>query len=322
MGGCQVTEDRDRLAALTWTVAPETTLTGALAAFLTDCEARRLSPKTLIFYHWQIDHFADWLRERGISTLDAVGPAEIRGYLVHLQGRGMKDTTQHAAARAVRAWFAWLEREELITRSPMRKVGMPKVDKRILPALGSDDLRRLLAACGHARDRLIILALLDTGCRAAEFVALDIGDVDLTSGRIMVRHGKGGKDRITWLGERTRRMLAAYLDLERPDAGPYDPLFTSFPNASKRTEDGRLTVVGLQQALQRIGERAGVKNCHPHTFRRTCALLLHRNGARLTEIAALLGHSDLPTLQRYLDLQDQDAEDAHRRHGPVDTLGL
>jgi integrase/recombinase XerD len=142
----------------------------------------------------------------------------------------------------------------------------------------------------------------------------------LPTGRVMVLGGKGGKDRVTWLGDRSRRMLDAHLDLERPGAGASEPLFTLYPTASKRTADGRLTPVGLQQVLLRIGGRAGVKRCHPHTFRRTCALMLYRSGARLTEIAALLGHSDLPTPQEYLALQEQDATNAHRRHGPVDAL--
>ena len=84
--------------------------------------------------------------------------------------------------------------------------------------------------------------------------------------------------------------------------------------------NGRLTGVDLREVLVWIGQQAGVKNCHRHSFRRTFALLSHRSEARFMESAALLGHSDAPTLQPYLDLQDQDAEDAHRRHGPVDHL--
>lgn len=115
-------------------------------------------------------------------------------------------------------------------------------------------------------------------------------------------------------------MLTAYLELERPDTRPDAPLWISHPNASHRTADGCLTDTGLRQLLERSGERAGVKHSHPHTFRRTCALMMHRSGARLTEIAQLLGHSDLQMLKRYLDLAGEDAANAHHKHWPVDAL--
>jgi site-specific recombinase XerD len=108
-----------------------------------------------------------------------------------------------------------------------------------------------------------------------------VGDVDLTTGRVMVWGGKGGNDRVTALGDRSRRMLAASLELERLDGCADAPLWTSHPNASHRTADGRLTDTGLRQLLERIGERAAVKHTHPHTFRRTCAPMMHRSGARL-----------------------------------------
>lgn len=144
-------------------------------------------------------------------------------------------------------------------------------------------------------------------------MALNLGAVGLTTGRLMIL---GGKDRVTALGDRSRRMLAASLELERPDA----PLWCSHSNVSHRTADGRLTDTGLRQLLERIGKRAGVKHAHPHTFRRTCALMMHRSGARLTEIAQLLGHSDLQMLKRYLDLAGEDAANARRWHGLMDAL--
>jgi site-specific recombinase XerD len=81
----------------------------------------------------------------------------------------------------------------------------------------------------------------------------------------------------------------------------------------------RLRASGVSQLMDRLSRRAGVP-CSPHAFRRTCALELHRSGARLTEIASILGHSDLPTLQRYLDLQAADIASAHRQHSPVKAL--
>ena len=228
----------------------------------------------------------------------------------------------------------------------MRKVKMPKKGKHILPAFAPDDIRALLGACTNARDRAMILCLLDSGCRASEFVGLNVGDVNMRSGAVFVRSGKGDKDRVTRIGERSRRALAAYL-AERPGMGPKDPLWVGTSTFARITDPARraraerlpagvnddplrvttytgerLTASGLRILCSRLGRRAGVAPCGPHEFRRTCALSLHRSGARLTEIAGLLGHSDLATLQRYLDLQAADFADAHVRHGPVDHMEL
>src|SRR5205085_2510187 len=127
-------------------------------------------------------------------------PDHIRAYLVSLQRRGLKDNSQHAAAGAIRAWLNFLVREELLIESPMRKVGMPRRGHHILPALARDDVKKLLDACLTARDKAIVLSLLDSGCRAAEFVALNVGDVDIKSGAITIHEGKGRKDRTTFLG--------------------------------------------------------------------------------------------------------------------------
>jgi integrase/recombinase XerD len=313
--------DRERLAAVSFIVAPDTTLAGALDSFLLDCEAGSKSPNTVGNYRKQLGRFVAWLGKRGITTLDAVTANELRGYLAELQRRGLRDTTRHTSGSILRRWCTWLEAEGLV-RSPMRNVTVPRAKLHILPAFTAQDVKALLAACTCARDRLIILCLLDTGCRAAEFVALNVADVDLDSGRVMVWAGKGGKDRVTAIGDRSRRMLAAYLELEYPNASGGEPLWISHPRARCNIGDGRLTDNWLRQLLERIGNRAGVKHCYPHRFRRTCALMMHRSGARVTEIAQLMGHSDLATLKRYLDFQGQDAADAHREHGPVDRLGL
>jgi site-specific recombinase XerD len=328
-----MTEDRGQLAGMIWRVAPDTqpatgpgpelpsaqgmTLASALDAFVKDLKVQRKRPRTISNYRAEIGRFLKWLREeRSVTMLDAVTSGELRDYLAGFVERGLRETSQRTTTITLNAWFAWLEREGLITCSPMHNVGIPRPRKHILPAFRRGEIRLLVEACETARDRVMVLALYDCGCRASEFVALNVGDVDLKSGYIAVWDGKGGKDRTTCIGERTMRMLALYLELERPSADMVDPLWIS------RTTGRRLTDTGLRQVLERIGERAGVKNCHPHTFRRTCALDMHRAGASIATIAKMLGHEDLKVLKWYLDLQDSDVQDTHRQYGPVDHLDL
>jgi len=304
---------------------------GAVETFLTDVEARNLSPKTRDYYDWQLGKFGDWLQHQGVdvSDLEHITPAVIRAYLVDLRKRGLKDTSVHAAARAIRAWGFFLEREGLLELSPMRRVKMPKVGRHILPALPAGDVLALLGACDTARDRAVVLFLLDSGLRAAEFVKLNVDDVDQAGGVVFVHDGKGAKDRVTHIEAATRAALAAYM-AERGPVPADAPLWVTYDVIGSRCESARwfmdrrfsarrLTQQGLNMLVKRLGLRAGVK-VSPHAFRRTCALSMHRSGARLTEIAGLLGHSDLATLQRYLDLQTQDAVAAHRAHSPVAAL--
>lgn len=170
---------------------------------------------------------------------------------------------------------------------------------------------RLVKHAGGRRDRAIVLCLLDTGCRASEFVALSVGDVDTAAGAVMVRRGKGGKDRTVYLGVQARKALLRYLATRQAPA-PSLPLWVTI-------RGGRLTREGLRTLLRRLGERAEVEHCHPHTFRRTFALWSLRAGMNIYALRVLMGHADLAMLRRYLALVETDLQDAHRRHGPVDS---
>ena len=284
-----------------------------LDGFLTSREATRLSPVTVNWYRGMLQPFLAFLEKQGITAPEAIAPSHIRAFLVSLQRQGVKDNTVHAYARAVRAFLNFLVEEGIIPESPMRKVKMPRLDRRILPAFSPDDVRRLLAACDNPRDTAIVLCLLDTGLRAAEFTALNVGDVDLRTGAVQVRRGKGGKGRVAFLGAKARKALLRYL-LARGEAKPEEPLWLS------ETTGARLTAYGLRLLLRRLGKRADVEHCHPHTFRRTFALWSLRAGMNVYALQQIMGHSDLTILRRYLALVEQDLAEAHRKHGAVDNM--
>ena len=283
----------------------------AMEAFLLDARARRLSPKTVRSYRDQVSPFVDFLAERGITTLADISPHDIRAYLVTLQERGLAENSIHTAATTLRVWFNWLRAEESLTVSPLAKIKMPKRSKATLPAFAPADIRALLAECNCERDRAIVLCLLDTGARSAEFVALNVGDVE-PDGAVTIRKGKGGKARVTFLGAHAQRALRRWMQT-RGETMPSDPLWTS------HNTGGRLTPGGLQQVLERIGERAGV-HAHPHKFRRSFALWALRSGMDVFALQRLMGHADLTVLRRYLDQNRADLQQAHALHGPVDSL--
>lgn len=285
----------------------------ALDAFLIAQEAARHSPATIRWYRDRLGRFLQFLFDRGVTTLEAITATDCRLFLASLQQKNLKDNTIHGYARALRCFFRFLVGDGFLTANPWATVKMPKKDKRILPALTPDDVRKLLQVCQSTRDRALILCLLDSAARASEFVGLTLGDVELSTGRVRIRHGKGAKDRICFLGAKARRELVRYVR-ERGNVGADSPLWVS------QTTGEALTYWGLQLLLRRLGRKAGIADCSPHTFRRTAAIWSLRAGMSIYHLQALMGHSDLAVLRQYLDLVESDAQEAHRRFGAVDNM--
>jgi integrase/recombinase XerD len=290
----------------------------ALREFLLDGKARQFTAPTIDHYRGRIGAFARWAAEQDPAPagVAAVTPSHLRAYLVHLQERGLASNTQHTHARALRAFFNFCQREGWLAESPFAKVKMPKADQVDKPAFDETDVRRLLRACENAREKALVLTLLDTGARASELCALNVGDVDLDKQAVSIRQGKGRKDRTSYLGANATRQVSRYL-MERGDVRPDAPLF---PSESSRNLDGRLTRSGLRRVLMRIGDRAGVANVHPHRFRRTFATWSLRAGMNIYALARLMGHADTETLRRYLAIIEADLQRAHHDAAPGDKV--
>jgi site-specific recombinase XerD len=300
---------------------PLTALDIHYRGFLLDREAARCTPKTMTHYKYTVGNFVSWLQKQGIKSPEEITAHHIRAYLVGLQRQGLKDTTQHAHARGIKTWLNWLVDEEVLEVSPMRKVSMPRLEKRIPPPFSPEDVKVLLAACNTKaprglRDRAMTLALLDSGLRASEFVSLTVSHVDMRSGLVTIT-GKGHKQRTVRFGATTRKSILRYL-ATRLEVLPDSPLWIAY--RTDGTERGPLTLRGLQMAMRYLGEKAGVMPCHPHKFRRTFALWCLRDGMDLHSLRLLMGHSSLAVLQRYLALAGEDIERAHKLHSPVDNL--
>ena len=200
-------------------------------------------------------------------------------------------------------------------KNPMLKVKAPKVVLDPLEPISIQDVRSLISTCQRGdfigeRDRAIFLFLLDSGARAREACNMNIKDVDLNTGAVMIRYGKGGKTRMVFIGRTTRRIMRAYLRL-RHDPSP--ALFIS-------RDEERLTYDGLRQLLERRTKRAKLSNKPKlHGFRRAFALNMLRSGVDIFVLQRLLGHADLQVLRRYLPQNNEDNQLAHMRGSPVDN---
>lgn len=287
-------------------------LTASVSLFLADRKARGFTAKTLRYYDDSLRLFTTHCEAQGVVAVRDLAPVVVRGYINAQRERGIAPMTVRAYVRAVKTFLRWLFAEGLMPQDIMQNVPMPKAPKQILPAFRTEEIQSLVMACRDLRDRAAVLLLLDTGVRAAEFCNLRIGDVDLPTGAVAVKQGKGQKDRTVWLGVAARKAVMLYL-AHNPGA-PSDPVFRS------ERGGGALLTNGLRQWLRRLGQVAGIANCHPHTFRRTFALTCLRNGVNVYVLARLMGHSDLEILKQYLALVDGDAQAAHAAASPADHL--
>jgi len=296
---------------------PQDALGLAVTMFITAKEAQRVSARTLEAYQLALTKFSTWLRAHDITRPDSITPHIVRKYFAELGQSDLTAWSVHDYARVVKTWLRFLFADGILTTDVMAKVTMPRLDKPVLPPFTPDEARAILNVCADAqdpaRDTALVLLLLDTGCRAAELCALTVGDVDTATGAVTIRAGKGAKDRTAYIGAKARRALLRYL-YTRPAAAKSDPLFPSHHDGAALTRNG------LLQFCHRLGDRAGVTDCHPHKFRRTCAIESLRAGMDLLRLAAMLGHEDLKTLRGYLKFVQADLQAAHKAHGAVERL--
>lgn len=311
----------------------------AIDGFILFKSGEGLSQNTLLDYgHW-LGIFARRYDGRDVGSFR---PADISGFLDYLRneyeprrltgGDGpLSSQSVRNAWVALKSFYRWASSTlDIPNVMADGRVPSPKATNPEQVPFSEDEVRAMLAAIvpkrspratsgtryvEALRDRAMILTLLDTGVRAAEFCAFDVGDLTLKTGRIIVERGKGGRGRHVWVGDVTRPAIWQYLQ-ERPDGSdPAAPLFASHGN---RLAGSRLTPHSLHKRLAVIGKRAGVADVYPHKFRHTFAIFYLRNGGDVFTLQALLGHSSLTMVQRYLKLSSSDTESAHRRNSPVD----
>ncbi len=174
-----------------WTLA-SVALTDAYTDFILSRQAMNCTRATLEFYKHTAGAFLSWVESQGVTDPQEVTARHVRQYLAQLIANGRKDTTLHANARAIRTLLRFWYAENYITA--LVKFDMPKLSKKRLPVLTADQLRQIVKAC-NVRDKAIVLFMADSGLRRRETVNLNWGDVDIQSGLVKVKQGKGKKDR-------------------------------------------------------------------------------------------------------------------------------
>ena len=321
-------------------------LSKAVDGFLQYKAAEGLSPNTLQSYERDLTL---WQIYAGDILVEDISTKLIQTYLVWLRTdykpRRITGNKQALAPKTIHnfyislcAFFTWGCREFDLP-NPIKAVPAPKFEQAPVEPFTKEEVEALLKACDLCneaktaerrkyimrrwtgkRDQAVIMTLLDTGLRASELSALRVGDVDLKSGKVQVRHGrlggaKGGKGRTVYLGKSARRAVWRYLADREDGTGPDAPLFlVKFDRPMNKN--------ALRLLIGHLGKKAGVKNCHPHRFRHTFAITYLRSGGDVFTLQALLGHSTLDMVQHYARIAEIDVEQAHKRASPADNWRL
>jgi integrase/recombinase XerD len=301
------------------------TLPSLADAWTRRLEERAYSPKTLEMHKWALKTFHAWCAERDLSAPDQITKPVLESHQRWLFRYRKKDgeplgvTTQRNRLGALRRFFTWLCKENILPANPATDLDLPRKPAKLLPkALSADELAALLALPDASdvlglRDRTILEVLYSCGLRRSEVTNLDLEDIDLGRGVLTVRKGKGGKSRTVPLGERAVNWLNRYLEHSRPRLEVERAERALFLSGYGE----RFNPNYLGNWVTRSLKKAGIqKQGSCHLLRHSCATHMIENGADIRFIQQLLGHARLDTTQIYTEVSIVQLREVHARTHP------
>ena len=260
------------------------------------------SEKTLKYYQTTIDAMINAINKsvRHIQTED------LRFYLTQYQKKNQSSrVTIDNIRRILSSFFAWLEDEDHILKSPVRRIHKVKTGTNIKETYNDEELEKMRDNCTELRDLAIIDMLASTGMRIGEMVLLNRIDINFAE-RECVVFGKGDKERLVYFDARTKLHLQNYLD-SRIDNNP--ALFVTIRAPYKRIQIG-----GIEVRLRKIGKMLGITKMHPHKFRRTLATMAIDKGMPIEQLQQLLGHKRIDTTLQYAMVKQSNVKIAHKKY--------
>lgn len=231
---------------------------------------------------------------------------ELREYLTnYYQNSNCSKVSIDNMRRIFSSFFNWLEDENYILKSPVRRIHKIKSMAPVKEVYSDDEMELLRDNCVNIRDLALIDLLASTGMRIGELVRLNRDDIDFYERECIVL-GKGDKERIVYFDVRTKLHLQEYLNSSHDDNAA---LFVSL-----RSPHTRLTINGIEFLVRRLGRSVGIKKCHPHKFRRTMATMAIDKGMPIEQVQKLLGHEKIDTTLHYAMVEQSNVKNAHRKY--------
>ena len=268
------------------------------------CHERRLSVHTVSAYRRDLRRLAEFLAQRHVGQWSEVSTAQIRAHIAARHRAGAGGRTLARELSSIRSFFRHLQNEQVCVNNPAQIVSAPRSPKKLPRALDTDAAAALMKTDDDdplaVRDTAMLELFYSSGLRLAELVTLELNDLDLVDGVVLVRHGKGDRSRRVPVGRKAREALSAWLIERRALSGPAEPRV--FVGRRGRGLSARSVQLRLARRAQRNG--AGV-HLHPHMLRHSFASHLLESSGDLRAVQELLGHADIATTQVYTHLNFQ-----------------
>lgn len=273
-----------------------------LALFLTAKGVEGCSPKTIEYYEATLRHM-----DKSLAKLyTQIESDDLRRYLSDYETeRGSSKVTIDNIRRIMSSFFSWLEDEDYIVKSPVRRIHRVKTAQITKETLSDEELETLRDACESKRDLAVVDLLASTGMRIGELIRLNVADVNLQERECVVT-GKGNKQRPVYFDARAKLHLAEYLETR---ADNNSALFVSLDSKARR-----ITVGGMELRLRNLGKKVGVSRVHPHKFRRTLATHAIDKGMPIEQVQKLLGHAKIDTTMHYAMVNQNNVKASHRKY--------
>lgn len=272
-----------------------------LPLFISAKRVEGCSEKSLRYYESTIRNMLEAVdkSECQITTED------LRKYLDDYQKRGsVSKVTLDNVRRILSSFFSWLEDEDYIVKSPVRRIHKVKTGKTVKETYSDESLELMRDQCDNNRDLAMIDLLSSTGIRVGELVKLNRSDIDFEN-RECVVFGKGNKERKVYFDARTKIHLQRYIN-EREDNN--EALFVSLLKPFSRLE-----ISGVEIRLRKIGRELNLNKVHPHKFRRTLATMAIDKGMPIEQVQQLLGHQSIDTTLQYAMVNQNNVKESHRK---------
>ena len=267
-------------------------------------DAKRIegcSDRTLQYYRVTVEHMLSKIT----TPIRKITTDEIRTYLVeYQQSGGCSKVTVDNIRRNISSFFSWLEEEDYILKSPMKRIHKIKTKTVVKEVITDESMEKMRDACGELRDLAIIDLLYSTGIRVGELVRLNIRDVNMEQ-RECVVFGKGDKEQRVYFDAKAKIHLMEYL-ASRDDSNP--ALFVSLNG-----EHNRLQISGVEIRLRQLGRKLSLDRIHPHKFRRTMATRAIDKGMPIEQVQKILGHSQIDTTMQYAIVNQSNVKSSHQK---------
>lgn len=267
-------------------------------------DAKRIegcSVRTIGYYQTTVEHMLSNI----FTPVRKITTEEVRAYLVNYQKiNNCSKVTVDNIRRNISSFFSWLEEEDYILKSPMRRIHKIKTKTVVKEIISDETIEMMRDHCTQIRDLAIIDLLYSTGIRVGELVNLDIADLDMEQ-RECVVFGKGDKERRVYFDAKAKIHLQNYLD-SRDDDNP--ALFVTLDSPHSR-----LKISGVEIRLRELGRSLGVPRVHPHKFRRTMATRAIDKGMPIEQVQKILGHSQIDTTMQYAIVNQNNVKSSHQK---------